>query len=165
MWSKYPPILKNTIDFIATYSEPWRSFRGFLELKHLRQLYPKSRSSFQNLPRLTLGLEHPNMRAYNVHFTCDTGCNIKKKSLWWQTACSLSLYMCSMYILFSFQFYASKISQFWCVVLVRERGHLFKLRNSGIPGFGWQLFTFMQSFKLCPTLRASWKGWINRSTS
>lgn len=78
MWSKYPPILKNTIDFIATYSEPWRSFRGFLELKHLRQLYPKSRSSFQNLPRLTLGLEHPNMRAYNVHFTCDTGCNIKK---------------------------------------------------------------------------------------
>lgn len=160
MWSKYPPILKNTIDFIATYSEPWRSFRGFLELKHLRQLYPKSRSSFQNLPRLTLGLEHPNMRAYNVHFTCDTGCNIKKSHSGYRLH---ALFRCTcVRCTFSFLF---KISQFWCVVLVRERGHLFKLRNSGIPGFGWQLFTFMQSFKLCPTLRASWKGWINRSTS
>ena len=164
MWSKYPPILKNTIDFIATYSEPWRSFRGFLELKHLRQLYPKSRSSFQNLPRLTLGLEHPNMRAYNVHFTCDTGCNIKKSHSGDRLH---ALFRCTCVrctFSFLFNFTLQKLASFGVLYLYGKED-LFKLRNSGIPGFGWQLFTFMQSFKLCPTLRASWKGWINRSTS
>ena len=63
------------------------------------------------------------MLAYNVHLKGGTGCNIKKVTP--VTDCMLSFAVHVLLCTFSsFQFYASKIIQFWCAVLVWERGLL-----------------------------------------